>query len=90
MYKATVHVTLRDSILDPQGKAAQQSLQNLGMNEIKDVRIGKRIELNINAASTEQAEAIAQDACTQLLANEVMEDYTIEIKEDANARKPAS
>jgi phosphoribosylformylglycinamidine synthase len=81
MYKATVNVTLRKSILDPKGKAAHQALQNLGMDEVENVRIGKFIELNIDAESSERAQKIAEDACNQLLANEVMEDYTVTIAE---------
>ena len=82
MYKATVNVTLRKSILDPQGKAAHKSLQNLGLNEINEVRIGKLIELDIDADTKEQAEQIAETACTKLLANEVMEDFEITINEN--------
>lgn len=82
MYKATVNVTLRKSILDPQGKAAHQALKNLGMKEIDGVRIGKLIELDIDASSKERAQQIAEDACTQLLANEVMEDFTVTIHEN--------
>jgi phosphoribosylformylglycinamidine synthase len=81
MYKATVNVTLRKSILDPKGKAAHQALQNLGMDEVENVRIGKFIELNIDAESSERAQKIAENACNQLLANEVMEDYTVTIAE---------
>lgn len=81
MYKATVNVTLRSSILDPQGKAAHHALNNLGLSEIQDVRIGKRIELQLDADSKDQAKKIADSACTQLLANAVMEDYEIEIEE---------
>ncbi len=79
MYKATINVTLRKSILDPQGKAAHHALQNLGLREIESVRIGKLINLDIEADTGEEAKAIAENACTQLLANEVMEDYTINI-----------
>jgi phosphoribosylformylglycinamidine synthase len=81
MYKATVNVTLRQSILDPKGKAAHQALQNLGLNEIESVRIGKLIKLDIDAESTDRAKKIAEDACTQLLSNEVMEDFTVTIDE---------
>lgn len=84
MYKVTVHITLRNSILDPQGKAAHHSLQNLGMREINNVRIGKLIELEIDAESPKRARTIAENACAQLLANEVMEDYTIEVEADDN------
>ncbi|MDZ7716332.1 MAG: phosphoribosylformylglycinamidine synthase subunit PurS [Balneolaceae bacterium] len=82
MYKATVNVTLRKSILDPKGKAAHHALQNLGMDDIENVRIGKFIELDIDADSKERAQTIAEDACTQLLANEVMEDFEVTIHEN--------
>lgn len=79
MYKAKVNVTLRKSILDPKGKAAREALHNLGYNSIGDVRIGKYIELNIDAATEEEAHLIAGEACSRLLANEVMEDFTVTI-----------
>jgi len=82
MYKATVNITLRKSILDPQGKAAHQALQNLGMFDIDRVRIGKLVELDIDAPSKDRAKEIAENACTQLLANEVMEDFEITIREN--------
>jgi phosphoribosylformylglycinamidine synthase len=82
MYKATVNVTLRKSILDPKGKAAHHALQDLGLSEVNNVRIGKRIELNIDADDKERALEIAETACTKLLANEVMEDFEIEIHEN--------
>lgn len=81
MYKATVNVTLRKSILDPKGKAAHQALQNLGLKEIEQVRIGKLIKLDIDAESADRAKKIAEDACNQLLANEVMEDFSVTIDE---------
>lgn len=83
MYKATVNVTLRKSILDPQGKAAHHALQNLGMKEIDSVRIGKFIEMDIDAENKERAHEIAENACTQLLANEVMEDFNVTIHENS-------
>lgn len=79
MYKAKVNITLRKSILDPKGKAAHHALQNLGMHEIENVRIGKLIELSISAQDEKEAKEITDNACKQLLANEVMEDYEIEI-----------
>ena len=82
MFKATVNVTLRESILDPKGKAAHNALKDLGLNEISSVRIGKLIELDIDADTKEQAFDIAESACTKLLANEVMEDFEIEIHEN--------
>jgi phosphoribosylformylglycinamidine synthase subunit PurS len=80
MYKAKVNITLRKSILDPKGKAAHHALQNLGLNDVKDVRIGKFIELNIEASTKDEAMELAETACTKLLANEVMEDYQIHIE----------
>lgn len=79
MYKAKVNVTLRKSILDPKGKAAHHALHNLGLNKVSSVRIGKLIELDIEADSENNALEIADIACSKLLANEVMEDYKIEI-----------
>ena len=80
MYKAKVNVTLRPSILDPKGKAAHHALENLGLNEVEKVRIGKFIELDVNADSEDAARSSVESACSKLLANEVMEDFTIEIE----------
>ncbi len=82
MYKATINITLRNSILDPKGKAAHQALRNLGMKEVDGVRIGKFIEMDIDASDREQAKKVAEDACTRLLANEVMEDFEVTIHEN--------
>lgn len=79
MYKALVNVTLRKSILDPKGKAAREALHNLGHKSISDVRIGKYVEINIDAATESDARDIANEACSKLLANEVMEDFTVNI-----------
>ena len=82
MYLAKIKITLRKSILDPQGKAIEHSLKSLGYDEIEDTRIGKYIELKINADSKEEAGNIAEKACEKLLANPVMEDYKFEISKD--------
>ena len=79
MYKAKVNVTLRSSILDPKGKAAHQALKNLGLNEVQQVRIGKFIELDVEAGSRDEATKVVEAACSKLLANEVMEDFEIVI-----------
>ncbi len=73
---------LRESILDPQGKAVHHALMNLDLREIESVRMGKRIDMDIDAESEERAKSIAEDACSQLLANQVMEDYTITIEKN--------
>ena len=80
MYKAVVTVTLRPSILDPQGKAMQRALHDLGHGAVQEVRAGKHIEMAVEAASAEEAERIAREACRQLLANPVMEDFAVHVE----------
>lgn len=81
MFKANIYITLKESILDPKGKAAGQALQNLGLEAVKQTRIGKFVELHIDAEHEDEAFQIADDACRKLLANQVMENYSIEITE---------
>jgi phosphoribosylformylglycinamidine synthase len=80
MYKAVVTVTLRPSILDPQGKAVQRALHDLGHGAIQEVRVGKRVELMVEAASAGEAERVARAAAAQLLANPVMEDFAVHVE----------
>ncbi|MCZ6705645.1 MAG: phosphoribosylformylglycinamidine synthase subunit PurS [Bacteroidetes bacterium] len=80
MYKARINVTLRQSILDPQGKAAHHALSQLGFDDVDEVRIGKHIELNIDTESEDSAANVARQACEKLLANPVMEDYSVDIE----------
>lgn len=68
-------------LLDPQGKAVNSSLHNLGLSAVQNVRIGKHITLTLDAASKEEADAMAQDACKKLLANGVMESFDVTIAE---------
>lgn len=81
MYTAKVKVMPLKELLDPQGKAVMGGLSNLGLNEIKDVRIGKNIELQVEAESKEAAKKIAESAAQQLLANAVMEMFTVTIED---------
>jgi phosphoribosylformylglycinamidine synthase len=81
MYRATIAVTLRPSILDPQGKTTQHALHNLGFDEVTEVRIGKHIELTIDANDVDEARHLAEEACERVLANPVMEDYEIALTE---------
>jgi phosphoribosylformylglycinamidine synthase len=74
-------VTTRKSILDPQGKAVGHALASLGMEKIVEVRIGKFIELKIDAGSVPAAEQMANEACKKLLANPVMEDYSFSLEQ---------
>ena len=80
MYKANICITLRPSILDPQGKASKRALSSLGFDGVDRVRIGKYAELWIEADSSDAAEQIARQACEKLLANPVMEDYTVSLE----------
>ncbi len=77
--KAIVNVYLKEGVLDPQGKAAHHALDSLGFGGVEDVRIGKQIVLQLDAKDKAQAEAQVKEMTETLLANTVIEDYTIEI-----------
>ncbi len=78
-FTVQVHVMPLKELLDPQGKAVLGGLKNLGLASVEDVRVGKHISLQIEAASQEEARVIAEEASKKLLANPVMEFYQIEI-----------
>ena len=78
-FKAEIDVMPLDALLDPQGKAVLGGLQNLGLKNIQDVRIGKHIDLQIEASSKEEAHQIASEAAKKLLANQVMEMFEVHI-----------
>jgi len=75
-----VTVTLRSSILDPQGKTVRQALENLAMPDVKEVRIGKVIEIMLASRTKEEAIATTELACKKLLANPVMEEYSYTVE----------
>jgi phosphoribosylformylglycinamidine synthase len=77
--RVKIFVSLKRGVLDPQGKAIERSLHTLGYPEIQDVRMGKYLELGIDAASREVAEIRIREMCDKLLANPVIEDYRFEI-----------
>ncbi|MCJ7841000.1 phosphoribosylformylglycinamidine synthase subunit PurS [Lederbergia sp. NSJ-179] len=79
MKKVTVYVTLREAVLDPQGKAIQESLHSLGYEEIRDVRVGKRLDILVE--DKEDLEQRIIEMCEKLLANPVIEDYRYEVEE---------
>ncbi len=81
MFLAKITVTLRKSILDPQGKAVHHALSSLQMPEIEDVRMGKYIEMQINSLSREEADRLTREACTKLLSNPVMEDFSFSLEQ---------
>lgn len=80
MYKVKVYVTLKESVLDPQGTAAKKSLRRMGYNDVEDVRIGKYMELSFDD-QTENLQQKVEEICSKLLANPVIEDYRYEIEE---------
>ena len=79
-FTALINVMPLKELLDPQGKAVLGGLMNLGMGQVQDVRIGKHITLQIEAASQEEARQIAENACQKLLANQVMESFEVVIQ----------
>lgn len=84
-YQAKIFITLRPSVLDPAGTAVQSGLSHMGYNNVDHVRIGKYVELNIEAESSTDAETQLDRICDQLLANPVIENYRIELVEKAIA-----
>lgn len=76
---AEIKIMPLKELLDPQGKAVLGGLSNLGIKSVNDVRIGKLILLNLEAASADEAKAVAEEAAKKLLANQVMEEFTITI-----------
>ncbi|MFQ5508285.1 MAG: phosphoribosylformylglycinamidine synthase subunit PurS [Leptospirillia bacterium] len=77
--KATVTVTFKNGVLEPQGKAVLGSLHTLGFNGVKDVRVGKLIELDLEDGDAEKARADIDTMCQELLASPVIENYEISI-----------
>ncbi|MRX72654.1 phosphoribosylformylglycinamidine synthase subunit PurS [Bacillus lacus] len=80
MYKVKVYVTLRESILDPQGGAVKGALHSMSYTEVQDVRVGKYLELILEDDGRDPAGAV-KEMCEKLLANTVIEDYRFEIEE---------
>ncbi len=81
MYRSRIRITLRPSILDPQGKAVRHAIDTMGVRSIHDVRMGKYIEMMIDEPTPEKARSATDEVCRRLLANPVMEDYSFEIEE---------
>ncbi len=75
--KFSVIVTLKKDVLDPQGKVVQNTLQNLGMSDLKSIRQGKYFEIDINNANEQIAKKKVDDMCKKLLANLIIEDYKV-------------
>ncbi len=80
-YIAHINIMPLKELLDPQGKAVNSSLHNLGLTQVQNVRIGKHIHLYIDAATKEEAEQLTNEACKKLLANQVMEAFDFNVAE---------
>jgi len=78
--RAKIYISFKNGVLDPQGKAVERSLHTLGYQEVRDVRMGKYLEIELDAASRGAAEARLREMCDKLLANPVIEDYRFEIE----------
>jgi phosphoribosylformylglycinamidine synthase len=78
--RVKIFVSLKNGVLDPQGKAVERSLHTLGYKEVQDVRVGKFVELNLQADSREAAEGRIREMCDRLLANPVIENFHYEIE----------
>ena len=85
--KVRVLVRLKPGILDVQGAAVKRALDGLGFAEVADLRVGKVIDVELDAATPEVARARVGEMCRQLLANPVLEEYTIEMADDLAPRR---
>ena len=75
-FKASIDIMPLEALLDPQGKAVSQSIDNLSLTEISNVRIGKHITLFVETSDENSAKKIVEDACKKLLCNQIMENFT--------------
>ncbi len=79
--KAKIHITLKNGVLDPQGRAIAGALHTMGFPQVEDVRQGKYIEVQVKETDRKKAEAAIEKMCASLLANTVIENYTFELME---------
>ncbi len=87
-FRARINIRLKPGILDPQGKAVEHALQTLGFETIQEVHSGKFFELKIQAKNKQEAEQIARKSCEKLLANPVIEHFTVEIEPNKRNGNP--
>jgi len=80
--RVKIFVSLKTGVLDPQGKALERSLHTLGYGEVRDVRVGKYLEVNLEAPSAAAAELRIREMCDKLITNTVIEDYRFEISSE--------
>lgn len=80
MKKVNIYVTLRESVFEPQGSAVKDSLVKMGYNEVKEIRIGKYLEVFIDETDRD-LDTVVKEMCEKLLVNTVIEDYRYEVEE---------
>ncbi len=88
-FRVEIRVTPRPGLLDPEGKAIRHALHSLDYEQVHDVRVGKLLYLDVEAASKEEAREGAEAMCRRLLANPVTEDFEIEVQEATEETVPA-
>ena len=79
--KISATVTLKKDVLDPQGKVVNQTLKNMGYENVSDVRQGKYFEIELNETNKEKAKKTIEEICKKLLSNTIIENYTINLKQ---------
>ena len=77
--KVKIHITLKSGVLDPQGQAIQNTLTTLGFEGVKEVRQGKYLEIDLNQTDPDRAKTQAEKMCEALLANNVIENFKVEV-----------
>jgi phosphoribosylformylglycinamidine synthase len=86
VYLASIHVTLKKSVLDPQGVTVKGALESLGFRTVSDVRVGKYFQVSLDAESEESARAMVLDMCKKLLANPVIEQFDFDVSPGGAAK----
>ena len=81
MLNAEIYITLKKTVLDPQGLTIKHALESMGYRGLKEVRIGKMLTLKLNHPSSKKAKRQIEEMCKKLLANPIIEDYSFKIKE---------
>ena len=81
MFKAKIEVTLKKSVLDPQGQTVLQALHSLGFKGVENLRVGKHFEVTLNSGDRKKAETDIQTMCDKLLTNPIIEQYTFQLEE---------
>ena len=81
MYKAKVDVTLKKSVLDPQGQTVLQALHSLGFKGVEGLRVGKHFEFMLHSGDVKKAEADLKTMCDKLLINPIIEEYSFKLEE---------